>query len=208
MPTGYTYFIENGDISTGAEFLKKCIRNFGCCIDQRDDPLTEPLKTDIHADSYHKKCYEEAVNRLENFRKRTSDEMSDDIINAKQKELSGKKLYLSHQELLRDRYLKVRNEVEAWVPPTPDHEGIKRFALDQIDMCIPTEKDINKLREQVRDLDENCNSEIDESDIGKYIIEETKFLERDIEYYKKKMIEDEERAANRTKFIKDFLSSL
>lgn len=208
MPTGYTCFIEDGQITTGKEFLKKCIREFGCCIGQRDDPLTEPLKTDIHADPYYKKCYEEAVNRLENFRKRTSDEIRDDIINAKQKELSDKKLYLSHQELLRDRYLKVRNEVEAWIPPTPDHEGIKRFALDQIDMCIPTEKDINKLREQIHDLDENRNSEIDESDIGKYIIEETKFLERDIEYYKKKMIEDEERAANRTRFIKDFLSSL
>lgn len=208
MPTGYTYFIENGDISTGAEFLKKCIRNFGCCIDQRDDPLTVPLKTDIHTNSYYKNCYEDAVNRRENFSIRTYDEIRDDIINAKQKELLSKKSYLSHQELLRDRYLKVRNEVEAWIPPTPDHEGIKQFALDQIDMCIPTEKDINELREQVHDLDKNCNSEIVESDIEKYIIEETKYLERDIEYYKRKMIEDEERAAKRTKFIKDFLSSL
>ena len=207
MPTGYTCFIENGNISTGAEFLKKCIRNFGCCIDQRDDPLTEPLKTNIHPDPYYKKCYEDALNRLENFRKRTSDEMRDDIINAKQKELSSTKSYLSRQELLRDRYLKIRNEVEAWIPPTPDHEGIKQFALEQIDMCIPTETDINKLREQVHDL-ESCNTEVTAADVIEYMLQTTKDYLKDVEYYKQKMIEDEERTAKRTKFIKDFLSSL
>lgn len=29
MPTGYTCFIEDGRITTGKEFLKKCIRAFG-----------------------------------------------------------------------------------------------------------------------------------------------------------------------------------
>ena len=39
---------------------------------------------------------------------------------------------------LRNKYLKVRREVEAWTPPTPEHDGLKKFALEQIDMCIPS----------------------------------------------------------------------
>lgn len=33
MPTGYTAFIEDGDITTGREFLLLCSRNFGVAID-------------------------------------------------------------------------------------------------------------------------------------------------------------------------------
>ena len=32
MPTGYTAFIEDGDITTGKEFLLLCLRNFGIAI--------------------------------------------------------------------------------------------------------------------------------------------------------------------------------
>ena len=47
MPTGYTAYIENGDITTGKEFLKLCTRAFGVAIDQKDDPLSVPTKTKI-----------------------------------------------------------------------------------------------------------------------------------------------------------------
>ena len=36
MPTGYTAYIEDGDITTGKEFLKLCTRAFGVAIDQKE----------------------------------------------------------------------------------------------------------------------------------------------------------------------------
>ena len=45
MPTGYTAFIEDGDITTGREFLLLCSRNFGVAIDVRDEPLSVPSHT-------------------------------------------------------------------------------------------------------------------------------------------------------------------
>lgn len=45
MPTGYTAFIEDGDITTGREFLLLCSRNFGVAIDVRDEPLSVPTPT-------------------------------------------------------------------------------------------------------------------------------------------------------------------
>lgn len=207
MPTGYTYFIENGDISTGAEFLKKCIREFGCCIDQREDPLSAPLITEVKPSSYYKEQYENTVKKYEAFKCKTSDEIREMIRDNRDKDLSDTERYLSKQKLLRNKYLIVREDVENWVPPTPDHEGIKRFALEQIDMSIPAESELSRLEEKIYNL-KNSNPEIDEGEVGQYIIDTMKFFERDIEYYKQKMAEEEERTSNRTEFIQDFLSSL
>lgn len=207
MPTGYTYFIENGDISTGAEFLKKCIRNFGCCIDQREDPLSSPLITDIKPTPYYKEQYESSLKKFEEYRKKTIDEISEIMHNEKQNELISKRSYLSHQELLREKYLKVRKEVEQWIPPTKDHEGIKQFALEQIDISIPTESDLNDLRARIKELEESVSTNGAEDSIT-YLFEILNSYSKDIEYYKQKMDEEEERCSKRSKFIKDFLSSL
>ena len=32
VPTGYTAYIKDGDITTGKDFLKLCLRNFGIAI--------------------------------------------------------------------------------------------------------------------------------------------------------------------------------
>ena len=37
MPTGYTAYIEDGNITTGKEFLKLCLREFGIAVDMRDE---------------------------------------------------------------------------------------------------------------------------------------------------------------------------
>ena len=207
MPTGYTYFIENGDISTGAEFLKKCIREFGCCAGQREDPLSAPLVSEVKPSSYYKEQYENTVKKYDEFKNKTNDEIREMMRNDRDKDLSDTERYLSKQKLLRNKYLAVREDVENWVPPTPDHEGIKRFALNQIDMCIPTESELSELEEKVYSL-KSSNPEIDEGEVGQYIINMMKFFEEDMEYYKLRMANEEERASKRTKFIQDFLSSL
>lgn len=207
MPTGYTYFIENGDISTGAEFLKKCIREFGCCAGQREDPLSAPLVSEVKPSSYYKEQYEKTVKKYDEFKSKTNNEIREMIRDNRDKDLSDTERYLSKQKLLRNKYLAVREDVENWVPPTPDHEGIKRFALNQIDKCIPTESELSRLEEKVYSL-KSSNPEIDEGEVGQYIINMMKFFEEDMEYYKLRMANEEERASKRSKFIKDFLSSL
>lgn len=207
MPTGYTYFIENGDISTGAEFLKKCIREFGCCAGQREDPLSAPLVSEVKPSSYYKEQYENTVKKYDEFKSKTNNEIREMIRDNRDKDLSDTERYLSKQKLLRNKYLAVREDVENWVPPTPDHEGIKRFALNQIDMCIPTESELSELEEKIYSL-KSSNPEIDEGEVGQYIINMMKFFEEDMEYYKLRMANEEERASKRSKFIKDFLSSL
>ena len=207
MPTGYTVFIENGKVTTGADFLKICIRNFGCCIEQREDPLDDPLITDIKPDSYYKSQYDYYLGKLETFRKKSIEEIKEELRAKGEKELNEKKKYLSDQQLLRNKYLAIRNDVERWIPPTPDHQGIKDFALEQIDMCIPTNEYLDKLEKQIQSL-ENQNTDVTDEMTSNYIIDELSFYGKELKNYSKQMNEEEERAANRTKFIKEFLSSL
>ena len=67
-------------------------------------------------------------------------------------------------------------------------------------MCMPTVSEINDLKNS-----RNCNME---SSVEDYILDNIRLLEEDIEYYKRKMIEEEQRTASQNKFIKDFLDSL
>lgn len=207
MPTGYTVFIENGKVTTGADFLKICIRNFGCCIGQRDDALTDPLIADIKPDSYYRSQYDYYLGKLETFRKKSIEEIKEELRVKGEKELNEKKKYLSDKQMLRNKYLTIRNDVERWIPPTADHQGIKDFALEQIDMCIPTCEYLDKIEKEIQCL-ESQNLDITDEMVTNYIINELAFYGKELKDYGKRMIEEDERATNRTKFIKDFLSSL
>ena len=57
MPTGYTAYIEDGDITTGKEFLKLCTRAFGIAIDLKDEPLSVPTPTHFEPNTYYKERY-------------------------------------------------------------------------------------------------------------------------------------------------------
>ena len=39
MPTGYTSFIENGEVKDAKTFLHLCLRGFGVCTKLMDRPL-------------------------------------------------------------------------------------------------------------------------------------------------------------------------
>ena len=61
MPTGYTAYIKDGDITTGKEFLKLCTRALGIASDLKDEPLSVPTKTYYEPNSCYKDDYEKTV---------------------------------------------------------------------------------------------------------------------------------------------------
>lgn len=207
MPTGYTIFIENGKVTTGADFLKICIRNFGCCINQRDDPLDDPLITDIKPSKYYKEQYEYELAKLETIRKKSRDEIKDELRIENENRMNQKKKFLNDQVLLRNKYLNVLKDVEAWNPPTPDHEPIKQFALEQIDTCMPSIYQLKQIEEEIQRLEKESIDISDEA-VTDYIVNEIAFYSKELKRLKEHMENEKELAANRTKFIKDFLSSL
>lgn len=79
--TGYTAQIENGNITTGKDFLKLCTRAFGIAMDMREKPLSVPTPTQFEPDPYYKQKYDKAVEVRNKWKQMTFDE-------AKQKDIS------------------------------------------------------------------------------------------------------------------------
>lgn len=203
MPTGYTCFIENGKITTGKEFLKKCIRAFGCCINQRDESLDVPLETKIKSSNHYEEAYYKAVETYEKLKKMTLEEMITNARCDRVNRVEECEKYLDDQEKLRNKYMNIRNEVEQWNPPTTDHQGIKDFALEQIDISMPSEENLIRIQE---DIARNRNME--DSSVIKDVIALIECSIKDIEYYSNKMHEEENRIEGRNEFFDQFLKSL
>lgn len=200
MPTGYTSMIEDGKVNSGKEFLKVCIRNFGCCIGQRDDPLSAPLITEIKPSSYYKDRYKEAIKELENFDKQSTIDRKEILLKAKNDELNRLEKCIEEGKQINKKYRKIRQEVEKWNPPTPDHEGIKKFALEQIDISII---DLSFYYDRKRELLNDSLEEYAEPEKR-----ERENLLRDIKYYKEEMEKEEARVSSRNLYLKQFIDSL
>ena len=61
MPTGYTYYINDGEITSGKEFLKLCTRAFGIAIDIKDESLDVPTPNHFEPDHYYEKAYKDSL---------------------------------------------------------------------------------------------------------------------------------------------------
>lgn len=78
--TGYTAQIENGNITTGKDFLKFCTRAFGIAMDMREKPLSVPTPTQFEPDPYYKQKYDKAVEVRNKWKQMTFDEAKQKII--------------------------------------------------------------------------------------------------------------------------------
>lgn len=203
MPTGYTAYIEDGDITTGKEFLKLCTRAVGVAIDQKDDPLSVPTKTKFEPSQYYIDAYNEACAELRDAKSVSFNDAKLRLKSKYHKKIEDYKKLAEKYSDLRNKYLKVRQEVEAWTPPTPEHDGLKKFALEQIDMCIPS-------TESITEFINKSNEPLDLSDeaITKFIKDNISRCKDSVEYYKKSMNAEYERAQEKQEWMDKFLESL
>ncbi len=203
MPTGYTAYIEDGDITTGKDFLKLCTRAFGVAIDQKDDPLSVPTKTKFEPSQYYIDAYNGACTELRDAKSVSFNEAKLRLRNKYNKKIEYYKKLAEKYSDLRNKYLKVRQEVEVWTPPTPEHDGLKKFALEQIDMCIPS-------TESITEFINKSNEPLDLSDkaIIKFIEDNISQCKNSVEYYKKSMDAEYELVKEKQEWMNKFLTSL
>jgi hypothetical protein len=133
MPTGYTYPIEEREMSL-REFAIRCTRGLGVTIHQRDEDVNSPPRPPVLAAHLIDglKRAEARLERLEGLTLEQAKKLRDE--EALERRQQSEALAKS-RSVLRDRYSKLRMEVETWQPPTLDHEGLKMFMLSQIDEC-------------------------------------------------------------------------
>lgn len=203
MPTGYTAHIEDGEITTGKEFLRLCTRAFGIAIDVKDEPLSTPTPSSFEPSPFYKESYDRTLKKLEEVNKMTFDEAKIQMRADYEKRISDYKAYAERETTMNEKYAKVRKEVEEWIPPTKQHEGLKKFALEQIDMCVTKQEYIDEYLEKSKE-------EFDDSDeaVQNYINDIVDYYQRNIERSYKSWQEELERTRSKNEWMTKFLESL
>lgn len=202
MPTGYTAYIKDGKITSGKEFLKLCTRAFGIAVDLKDESLDVPTPNYFEPHPYYEKAYKDSLVSREKAYSMTLEEVKEDIISKYNDNKGRAEKILEKYKDEDKKYLKVREEVEKWIPPTSEHENLKKFCLEQIDMSLNTslyewyEKDINK--------------ELDTSDdtIKKYIDILRDNADEKLKRAYKNWQEELRRVEEKNLWMKQFLDSL
>lgn len=132
MPTGYTHIIEDRDDVTFREFIWRCARAFGACVMQRDSGLDAPVVLTDKPSSYHQDSIARALELKDSILK-----ASDESLLAKE-EIRYSDAVEAWQRALEEgahksaKYAAMLEQVRAWKPPTPEHNGLRDFMISQI----------------------------------------------------------------------------
>lgn len=199
MPTGYTAYIEDGEITKGKDFLLKCARAFGACIDMKDDSLNIDIPVRFEPSTYHKEQLEKAYKDLEKYKTMTIEEAQKIIDTEYEKNQKHYAEAIIKSREINDRYIKIRNEVESWTPPTTEHYNLKKFTLEQIDMSM----DHNNMEDYYqKELDKQKKT------AEEYIASMIEGAADNIIYHLKNWNEEVKRTDERNKWINDLRESL
>ena len=200
--TGYTEQIENGNVTTGKDFLKLCTRAFGVAMDMIEKPLSVPTPTHFEPNPYYKEKYDKAVEVRNKYRQMTFEEAKQDIIKKHNAEITQTKKFLEKYNLEDEKYKKVRDEIKEWIPPTPQYEALKNFALDQIDLSMNTYL--------YNSLEKELNKELDISDdaVWKYINNMNASCEKNVGEAYEQWQKDLKRTAEKNTWMRQLLESL
>jgi hypothetical protein len=198
MPTGYTAYIENGEITKGKDFLLKCARAFGACIDMKEDSLNIDIPVKFEPSTYHKEQLEKAYVDLEKYKTMTIEEAQKIIDDEYEKNQKYYAEAITKNKETNDRYIKVRDEVSKWTPPTSEHHNLKKFALEQIDMSM--EYDMKDYYQKELDKSKKTPEE--------YIASMIECIANNINYHLKNWNEEVNRTEKRNKWIDDLRESM
>ena len=204
MPTGYTAFIENGEIDNGKDFLKLCTRAFGIAMSLRDEPLSVPTPKRFEPDSYYTNRVREAIENLDRVMGLKHNEAIDEMITGRNDDIKYYEAAIKKQEAINDKYDSIRKEIIAWKPPTPEHVELKKFALNQIDISIERTSWYQECLDKLLATDLDTSYEA----VDAYISERIKNAKEEVENANESLRKEIDRVEKRNEWISEFYKSI
>lgn len=131
MPTGYTAKLNEGEQSF-TEFVLTCARNFGALITMRDDDLEAPIPDAFTPSDYHTEALKRERAEFQRVTALSSEECEKAAGTEHEQRLAEWQGSKANQEAIADRCRRMIQLVNAWVPPTPDHVGLRDFMIQQL----------------------------------------------------------------------------
>lgn len=133
MPTGYTCAIKDGQ--SFEEFVLGCARAFGANILMRDDESDAPIK-EYEPSIHYKQWWEDAKAKLEELNALSVEAAETRAKSEYEGAIARNKEHRAEAYDLLKKYEAMLERVNAWEPPTPEHENMKKFMIEQIESSI------------------------------------------------------------------------
>jgi hypothetical protein len=130
MPTGYTASVAEGKL-TAREYLLSCSRAFGALIHLRDESFDSPIVMREES-TYHRDRLRVLNAELEEFNALTVEEAQAKMNAEYDAALRYYAERVDENKTTKQNYEDMLAQVEKWNPPTPEHNGLKEFAISQI----------------------------------------------------------------------------
>lgn len=196
MPTGYTAKLMSEGQSF-RDFVLLCARAMGACVMMRDDSLSADIPEKFAPSDYSAKPLEESIEKVKSLQAMTTEQREAFGAAEKVKTTASLQSSLDREIKEHNRLETMRLEVEAWKPPTPDHEGLKRFMLEQIKISDPS-----------MDYYQRGIAEAEARSPMGFFVAALSQARHDIEYHKKADREERERTEGRNLWIAQLRESI
>jgi hypothetical protein len=136
MPTGYTADLYGGKDQTFADFAMSCARGFGALFVLRDEGPDAVVPERFEPDRYAKDRLERAKADVAEAEARSMDEWAALLAKSNEEMAEASKQARVRSRALRARYEAMLEAVDAWVPPSTEHEQLQAFMRDQLKQSI------------------------------------------------------------------------
>jgi hypothetical protein len=135
MPTGYTADVADGKVTDFRTFALRCARAFGATIMQRDDPANDPPKL-REVSSYEIEAVARDEQRVAALAAMTDADAQREAAAEYAAAVKRNREYAEETRAKRARYEAMLAAARAWVPPTAEHEPMKKFMIEQLTESI------------------------------------------------------------------------
>jgi hypothetical protein len=204
MPTGYTAGIIDGKITTFEQFATQCSRAFGATIHMRDNPLDSPYEPRTPSE-YYVNSLQSQREKLEEMKTMTDEAIVQDFENLLNDSLKYHERELEKTKVNLGRLNSIMESAKSWVPPTEDHEGVRDYMIDQLEITIKADGDpsyhVNKIVQAKKELEEGIDPKV-------YREEKIKEIEDRISYYEGEVQKELERCKQSNDWMDNFLESI
>lgn len=201
MPSSYTSPI--GDGVSFERFVLTCARAFGACITMLDEPLDAPIPTRFEPDTYNQQQAEKEERQLHDLLVLTDEEVQQKAAEEVAERRAYFQKHLNALIELKAKYTAMLTKVRAWMPPSPDHQGLKDFMIKQIEESI--EWDCSEhLIASYRDNIDECKT----CDAAEWKANRISTLEKSIANHKNKQKEEDGRTVDRSQWVQKLYDSL
>jgi hypothetical protein len=193
MPTGYTADVADGKVTDFRTFALRCARAFGACIMQRDDPMND-LPKPRESSSYAIEALARAHADVALYANMAPNEAEAACRREYADYLASVQQTNATRAIIHQRYMDMLDAVDAWVPPTSEHQALKHFMREQL-----SESD----KWEGEPMEPN---EPEATDV--WLARKRERAQRDVDCYKKQVAEEEQRVHGANAWIQALYDSL